>query len=47
MESFRDVKCVMERERRKGNCPLAFLRLEFSMLTKNVFFHCPGLGIVL
>lgn len=29
MESFRDVKRVMERERRKGSCPLAFLRLEF------------------
>ena len=30
MESLRDVRRVMEREVKKGSCPLAFDRLEFG-----------------
>ena len=30
MESLRDVKRAMEREVKKGNCPLMFDRLEFG-----------------
>ena len=31
MESLRDVKRAMEREVKKGSCPLVFDRLEFGM----------------
>lgn len=31
MESLRDVKRVMEREAKKGSCPLVFNRLEFGI----------------
>ena len=30
MESLRDVRRVMEREAKKGSCPLMFDRLEFG-----------------
>ena len=31
VESLRDVKRVMEREAKKGSCPLVFDRLEFGI----------------